>query len=55
MALAMGSRVVSLELAKMIVEHWLSASFEGGRHQNRVGQIAKIESGEENIFSECSS
>jgi ribose 5-phosphate isomerase B len=45
--LAMGSRVVGLELAKMIVDQWLSAAFEGGRHQKRVEQIAKIENGEE--------
>jgi len=34
--LSMGSRVVGDELAKMIVDEWLKASFEGGRHANRV-------------------
>ena len=32
-ALAFGSRVVGLELAKMIVDAWLGAQYEGGRHQ----------------------
>ncbi len=35
-ALAFGSRVVGLELAKMIVDAWLGAQYEGGRHQQRV-------------------
>jgi ribose 5-phosphate isomerase B len=29
----------------MIVEAWLDAEFEGGRHQRRVNQIHEIESG----------
>ncbi|AOG60910.1 ribose-5-phosphate isomerase B [Spiroplasma helicoides] len=37
--LSLGSRVVGLDLAKLIVETWLEASFEGGRHQKRVNQI----------------
>ena len=41
--LAFGSRVVGLELAKMIVDSWLDATFEGGRHQTRVDAIAAIE------------
>jgi ribose 5-phosphate isomerase B len=41
--LAFGSRVVGLELAKMIVDAWLNAEFEGGRHQTRVEAIAAIE------------
>lgn len=41
--LAFGSRVVGLELAKMIVDSWLDAEFEGGRHQTRVEAIAAIE------------
>lgn len=27
----------------MIIDCWLGAEFEGGRHQNRVEQIAAIE------------
>lgn len=41
--LAFGSRVVGLELAKMIVDIWLEAEFEGGRHQTRVEAIAALE------------
>lgn len=42
--LCLGSRVVGLELAKMIVDEWLAARFEGGRHAARVSMIAEIES-----------
>lgn len=35
--------VVGAELAKMIVETWLDAEFEGGRHQRRVDLITAIE------------
>ena len=44
--LTMGARVVGIDLAKMIAEHWLTAEFEGGRHQRRIDQIAAIERGE---------
>lgn len=43
--LALGSRVVGTELARMIVETWLDADFEGGRHQRRVDLISAIEDG----------
>ncbi len=41
--LCLGSRVVGLELAKMIVDEWLAASFEKGRHAARVRMIQEIE------------
>ena len=41
--LAFGARIVGLELAKMIVETWLAAEFEGGRHKRRVYMIMEIE------------
>jgi ribose 5-phosphate isomerase B len=41
--LALGGRVVAEEYACAIVEAFLSASFEGGRHARRVEQIAAIE------------
>ena len=41
--LCFGARVVGSELAKMIVEEWLKAEFEGGRHQRRVDLIMEIE------------
>lgn len=41
--LAFGARVVGSEMAKMIVDEWLAAEFEGGRHQRRVDMIMEIE------------
>lgn len=41
--LAFGSQVVGPSLAKLIVDEWLSAEFEGGRHNIRVTQISDIE------------
>lgn len=42
--LAFGARVVGDEMAKMITDQWLDASFEGGRHQRRVDLLMEIES-----------
>lgn len=41
--LCFGARVIGAELAKMIVDQWLEAEFEGGRHQKRVDLIMDIE------------
>ncbi len=41
--LAFGARVIGVELAKMIVDEWLNASFQGGRHAERVAMIMDIE------------
>jgi ribose 5-phosphate isomerase B len=41
--LAMGARVVALALADEIVGLWLETEFEGDRHQERLNQIAQIE------------
>lgn len=41
--IAFGARVVGSELAKMIVDEWLAAEYEGGRHQTRIDMIAEIE------------
>ena len=41
--LAIGARVVGIDLAKMIIDTWLKAEFEGGRHAERVSLISKIE------------
>ena len=41
--IAFGARVIGIETAKMIVDEWLGASYEGGRHQVRVEMIAEIE------------
>lgn len=41
--IAFGARVVGPELAKMIVDEWLGAAFQGGRHQRRIDMLAEIE------------
>lgn len=41
--LAFGSRVIGVELAKMITDEWLNANYEGGRHQRRVDMLMEIE------------
>lgn len=41
--IALGGRVVGPELAKEIVDAYLSSEFMGGRHQNRVDKIKKLE------------
>ncbi len=41
--ICLGARVVGIELAKMIIDSFLDAEFEGGRHQTRVELISNIE------------
>lgn len=41
--LAFGARVVGIELAKMIVDSWLTSEYQGGRHQIRIDGIKAIE------------
>ena len=41
--LCFGARVVGDELAKMIVDEWLDAEFEGGRHQRSIDLMMDIE------------
>ena len=38
--LALGARVVGPSLAEVIVDAFLAAEFEGGRHERRVAKIA---------------
>lgn len=38
-ALSLGARMVTSEQAVAIVDAWLDASFEGGRHQQRIDKI----------------
>ncbi len=38
-----GARVIGIETAKQIVDAWLNAKFEGGRHETRVNMIMEIE------------
>ena len=41
--ISFGARVIGDETAKMIVDEWLNAKFEGGRHAERVALITEIE------------
>jgi len=41
--ICLGGRVTGSELAFMIVDTWLGESFLGGRHQNRIDKIHKLE------------
>jgi len=41
--IAFGARVVGIEMAKMIVDAWLDAEYEGGRHQKRVDMVMEID------------
>ena len=41
--ITIGARVVGSELAKMIVDSFFNAEFEGGRHARRVDKITAIE------------
>lgn len=43
--LAMGARVIGVEVAKEIVAAWLDTPFEGGRHQARIDMITALENG----------
>ncbi|MGI5824365.1 MAG: ribose 5-phosphate isomerase B [Bacillota bacterium] len=41
--LAMGARVIGNTLALKVLDAWLEAEFEGGRHARRVDKISNIE------------
>lgn len=41
--LCLGERITGVGLALDIVDEWLNASFEGGRHQKRVDMINKLD------------
>ena len=41
--LSLGSRVVGVDLAKMIVQTWLTTAYEGGRHQGRIDLLTKLD------------
>jgi ribose 5-phosphate isomerase B len=45
-ALALAGRTLSPDQARAIIQAFLAAEFEGGRHQRRVDQIERIETGE---------
>lgn len=41
--LAMGARLIGLEMGKAIVDAWFAAEFEGGRHTGRLEKISAYE------------
>jgi len=41
--LCLGAKVVGQGLAILIIEGWLNAAYEGGRHQQRLDIISRIE------------
>ncbi|AJD31773.1 MULTISPECIES: ribose 5-phosphate isomerase B [Clostridium] len=41
--LALGQRVVGVGLALDIVDNFLNAEFQGGRHENRINKMMEIE------------
>ena len=47
--ICLGARVLGEELAKDIVNEWLNAKFEGGKHERRVNMVMDIEARETKI------
>jgi ribose 5-phosphate isomerase B len=43
--LCLGERVLGESLALEIVDTWLNAEFEGGRHERRVKMLRELEEG----------
>ncbi|MBQ9131974.1 MAG: RpiB/LacA/LacB family sugar-phosphate isomerase, partial [Clostridia bacterium] len=43
--IAFGARVIGTATAETIVDAFLGAEYEGGRHQNRLDMITAIEKG----------
>lgn len=41
--LSLGARVIGVELAREIVRVWLTAEYEGGRHDARLAKIRAVE------------
>ena len=42
--LALGARIIGIELAVDITDTWLTTDFSGGRHKRRIDKISEIES-----------
>ena len=45
--MVVGAKVVTPTIAKELLGVWLSTPFKGGRHQDRLDQIARLERGED--------
>lgn len=41
--LAMGARIIGVEMAKAVTNAFLTTEFDGGRHENRVDKISAYE------------
>lgn len=41
--IAFGARIIGIEMAKAIVDEWIAAEYEGGRHQERIDMLDEIE------------
>lgn len=48
--LCLAGRTTGVSEAMAIVETWLLAEFEGGRHERRVAKIEKARAGEQGLF-----
>jgi ribose 5-phosphate isomerase B len=44
--LVTGAKAIAPDYAVLILERWLATSFRGGRHADRIAQIAALERGE---------
>ena len=44
--ISLGARVIGPDMARMILEIWLTTAFEGGRHQTRVDMLSALENGQ---------
>ncbi|HUN34627.1 MAG TPA: RpiB/LacA/LacB family sugar-phosphate isomerase [Trebonia sp.] len=44
--LILGAKIIAPDLAWLITSRWLATPFKGGRHQDRLDQIAALERGE---------
>ncbi|EPW2270235.1 RpiB/LacA/LacB family sugar-phosphate isomerase, partial [Listeria monocytogenes] len=45
--LCLGERVLGDSLALLLLDTWLAAEFEGGRHNTRLAKLAELEEPEE--------
>ena len=43
---ACGAKAIAPDYAVLILDRWLATSFRGGRHAERLEQIAQLERGE---------
>lgn len=51
--LTLGERTLGIEIAKEIVETWLSATFQGNRHERRVHKIDAYQDQEKKTKNPC--